>query len=553
MESVDFRKLYDPQNVSDTIDANFTLFDELLSDVDIPDKTTLSLARIMFCQSLDLCYLRQLTQANFDDLTRIDHIPKCNKSVAVACTFQDYVVYPILHGNRLALERLWSLDLRKRRWVPITVDDNGFAYDDDDGVVQDFGIVLRKLFPWISSPKESESFSERLFKRITERRFASSYIMFNDATFDAKGVFSEFDINSPTFSTYFIQKNIRPIMVEYADKPMPKELRDLLINICGDEDAAKHYLLHIAMGFVLDSDIKNDCARALFTVDPLAGTGKSTFLKVLEKAVGDMVKVFDVSDAHNERKSCDYPMALWVIDHDGGGCSFIDMNSVNAIKKLVSGDKMWARELYKNPVEFYPKTQLIVMTNHNPVCKDKTYAWTRRIEIYRPKTRLTRSGEWFERLLSQDTADWLLAHLLTLAQQIINCGGSANRHKLFEVPKSMLEASEEYEKANNNTIEFTESELSDVNAMLLTEAYGLYVDWCKESGYATLKLGKFKEAVNSTAFEVRRIDLSESNFGDIYEKVAWEAQNKETAKMGNGIVPEPRKVYQRMLLVRKKG
>jgi putative DNA primase/helicase len=135
-----------------------------------------------------------------------------------------------------------------------------------------------------------------------------------------------------------------------------------------------------AVGHSLTGDINEQCLFFLFGA---GANGKSTFLRVLQYILGDY--------------SYSLPFCVFEVNYSGSSTEIAHLDRVRLaivsevksnsqlnterIKVLSGGDKVNARYLYQEPIEFTPMCKMWFIGNDKPVVKDDTDAFWRRLYL----------------------------------------------------------------------------------------------------------------------------------------------------------------------------
>lgn len=182
-------------------------------------------------------------------------------------------------------------------------------------------------------------------------------------------------------------------------------------------------------------------------------------------------------------------------------CSEIDRGArmdVATMKKLTGGDPVNAKLLYRNPIDFDPSHQLVMLTNELPAVPGDDPAVWRRIQAV-PFDVVVPSTEWDTTLPEKlrDSADAILAWLwrgwLDYQQQGLN------------PPDQVLAATRKYQQDSDVLARF----LDDENGVVLrmgqvksSDLYKAFTDWARSEGEDVALSNKaFSEQVEKHGFK----------------------------------------------------
>lgn len=120
--------------------------------------------------------------------------------------------------------------------------------------------------------------------------------------------------------------------------------------------------------------------QKLFFIYGSAGTGKSQFMSLIEKFLGENNRcAVDPQYVENDQYSTQLMKGKLAnvssdIKHDA-------IKDITMTKKLTGGDTVRIREMYKNPYDTKLYCKQIYSTNKLPTVKEKTRAWYRRVYL----------------------------------------------------------------------------------------------------------------------------------------------------------------------------
>lgn len=148
----------------------------------------------------------------------------------------------------------------------------------------------------------------------------------------------------------------------------------------GRDDGLIRYLQQIC-GYALTGDISE---QSLFFIHGPGGAGKGTFLKALQKILGDY-SVVATMEALEAQKFSTHTTDLAMM----AGARLVSASETEEggswnekrIKSLTGGDQITARFMAKNNMTFTPQFTLLVIGNHKPALKTVDEAMRRRFNM----------------------------------------------------------------------------------------------------------------------------------------------------------------------------
>lgn len=159
--------------------------------------------------------------------------------------------------------------------------------------------------------------------------------------------------------------------------------------------------------------------------------------------------------------------------------------NVGLMKELTGGDKIQARQLFSEPIEFKPQFKMILTCNTLPnVPSDDGGTW-RRIRVVEFGSKfcdnpdLEKSNEFkIDTELSEKFGGWkeyFMSLLIEYYKKYIQNG--------ITEPDEVLECTKEYQKNNDTFLEFIEQECerSEEDFISYNDVFSSFKTWCKEN------------------------------------------------------------------------
>jgi putative DNA primase/helicase len=269
--------------------------------------------------------------------------------------------------------------------------------------------------------------------------------------------------------------------VEY-DPDAGSSLWKRFLNDATDGDVELQEYLQRIVGYTLTGLTTEEVVFYLYGP---GGSGKSTFAASIKAIMGsDYAKTSD-SEAFMKRRSggtgpspefarLDGARMVLAIEADEGR-----EVAQAAVKSLTGGDTVTARHLYKDYVEFLPKFKMWLVANDLPRFDGTDSAMLRRLRVV-PFNHVPTEPDGTMKAILSDPA---ISGAAILAWAVEGCL-KWQRDGLGEVPRSVIEATHAYRKANDPVGEYIE-DCCLVGEMLQVTVAVLYRDyewWCQASG-----------------------------------------------------------------------
>jgi phage/plasmid-associated DNA primase len=246
--------------------------------------------------------------------------------------------------------------------------------------------------------------------------------------------------------------------------------------------------LEWAIGSIISGDSKK--IQKFFVLYGDAGTGKSTFLNILQALFGDYTAVFDAkaltgsTNAFATEAFKTNPLVS--IQHDGD-LSRIDDNT--RLNSIVSHEVIIINEKYKTPYPGKINAMLFLGTNQSVKITDARSGIIRRLIDVHPTGDTVPPAE-YDALVHKIPFELgaIAAHCLEMYRQ-----RGANYYSTYKPTDMMVRTDVFYNFMTENFEKFREND-----AVTLKQAWLMYKDFCDEGGYDwRLNLGKFRDELRN--------------------------------------------------------
>lgn len=353
----------------------------------------------------------------------------------------------------------------------------------------------------------AELFHDKSRKFYNELDSNLNLLGFNNGIFDL--VNEEFRNGRPE-DLISMSTNIDYIAYDKNSKEV-KEINKFLTEILTNKNV-RDYVIHL-MGTFLSGSTKNE---KFHVWSGSGGNGKSKLIELLERAIGDYAGKMNISNLTSKRAgggSANPEMARTK------GKRFVNLQepdehcklNVGLMKELTGGDKIIARALYKEPVEFKPQFKMVLTCNDKPeLPPDDEGTWRRIVLVeYRSKFRHEPKGNYndykvwipdsnenpefpIDESLNERFEEWAEPFMSILINSFI-----VNKNKDLREPKEVQEYTNKYREQNDHFREFINDKIihdpeSD-NVIKISTLYIEYKEWYKDNHGSTHGQKKLKE------------------------------------------------------------
>lgn len=233
-----------------------------------------------------------------------------------------------------------------------------------------------------------------------------------------------------------------------------------------------------AVGYTLTGDTSE---QSFFLLYGLGANGKSVFLAILEKLVGEY-GITATSQTFMEQRGDSIPNDVARM----AGARFVkaievkEMSRFNIekMKSLTGGDRLSARFLHSEFFDFNPVAKFWLAVNHRPSVNDPTYSFWRR--CHEIPFNVTFGPDKQDKNL----IDKLTEELPGILHWAID-GCLLWQKEGFERPQAIIDATEEYRGETDSVGHFLD-ECTERDLLWKTKAsvlYMAYKSWCEKNGY----------------------------------------------------------------------
>jgi len=245
-------------------------------------------------------------------------------------------------------------------------------------------------------------------------------------------------------------------------------------------------------GFELDGNRRFVLGNGDFTVVKNSN-GKSALIDLFERAFGEYCCKFPVTLLTMKRAASNAPTAE-IARSKGRRFAVLQEPSedekmnVGLMKEMTGGDKIMARQMYKEPIEFKPQFKMVLTCNHLPnVPSDDGGTW-RRIRVVEFTSRFCENpnpenpNEFpMDKDLCKRFDDWkehFMALLIEYYRKYVTEG--------IKEPDEVMKCTRDYQRSNDIMMDFIEQEIEKVPGddrmqVSLSDLFTRFQQWVKDN------------------------------------------------------------------------
>jgi P4 family phage/plasmid primase-like protien len=261
-----------------------------------------------------------------------------------------------------------------------------------------------------------------------------------------------------------------------------KGIREFLRKIQTNDEIREYLLLTLA------SYLQGNNKEETFIIWIGCGSnGKSKLLELLEKSFGEYCCKLPIS-ALTQGRAKSNAATPEIAQTKGKRLASVqeteptDKLNVGKMKEYTGGDVIYARDLFKSPVQFIPQWNLLMLCNHLPTVSsnDKgTWRRIRAIEFGSEFVDEPKEPHQFKKDMTLDDKfkvwkDYFLTVLFEYYKQY--------KTKGIQVPEAVMKYTKEYQKTEDYYEEFVDEhiELNEGSSYLtISNIYDMFKDWFK--------------------------------------------------------------------------
>jgi len=292
----------------------------------------------------------------------------------------------------------------------------------------------------------------------------------------------------------------------------------------------KNYVLTLLASF-LNGNIREE----KFHIWTGSGSnGKSKFIELFESSFGEYCVKFPITLL--TRKRADSNAATSELARAKGKRfaalqepSEDEKLNIGLMKELSGGDKIMARLIYREPIEFKPQFKMILACNHLPVIPSDDGGTWRRIRVVEFTSKFCESpdpNKPHEFRMDTKISSKILAWKEIFISLLIEYS------KLYKIqgirePEEVLKCTRDYQRSNDGFLDFVESELekAEDNVILdVNDAYACFKSWIGDNAPP-----HFKNIPKKTfSKNIEKILGPSFNQNKIVKWRGWTFKNKNT-------------------------
>lgn len=292
------------------------------------------------------------------------------------------------------------------------------------------------------------------------------------------------------------------------DEHARSELWETTFDQIMSSDADKATFLQKALGYSLTGQTKEESLFILY--GPTSRNGKSTVVNTISDVLGDYAanaspETIALAKRNSSGASEDIARLKGIRYLTISEPSENLVIDSSLLKKLTGRDKITARRLYENSIQFYPQFSIFINTNYLPQISDLLLFKSDRINVIpfiRIFTTMERDKDLKSKLSDDDTIsgifNWLVAGL------------KLYRIEGLKQPDSVRKATESYGIESDIISRFFEEcYIPDPTGQIKgSEVFNLFKKWCADSAIIPLGKHSFNDRLRHDKIMIERATIA---------------------------------------------
>ena len=395
--------------------------------------------------------------------------------------------------------------------------DTLYIFKEDEGwsktchrPIKQLNLLINAIFKNELDFKQQDLFNNKMIQFIT---FGSDndVIQFNNCYIKDGELYEGF------YENELAQYRINQYIDNHFEIDLKEPVEELLLHLSNDDNETKQRLLDdLSMCLCNNHQFIQKNGKFIRFYGPTGENGKSTLFSVLMKALGESnVTSFNTSQLRSYELEY-VTKSLVAFDSDEDGSRWNSEVSRN-IKLVVTADQLPVRQIYSNPTEITPITTLISATNNLPKTEDKSNGLTRRLDWFYIKNKLIKDQDWFDRLYSDESINYLINLLYSNYKSLLSRG------KIVIKSQQMINTEKMFNESNNSAYSFILSiTKDDILNHTVRDIKNQYKEYCEENDLKELGPSKFNpEIVKAFGVEQKSVKYKKIEVG-IHDHHAFE-------------------------------
>jgi putative DNA primase/helicase len=253
-------------------------------------------------------------------------------------------------------------------------------------------------------------------------------------------------------------------------------------------DPLKMQFLYQVAGYCL---LKKNLFAKFFIFKGEGGTGKSTYMNLLQMMVGDK-NCSHVSLCDFDKDYYLSTMVSKLVNVDDDVVDGKALENTGRFKSIISGDKISVRQIYREVMDFIPYATCMFSCNRLPRIMDNTSGLYRRMILIELNHKISKPDPLFMNKVTEQDMEYLLFKSVEGIKLAIEEG----RFRISTSEEELLNLFRRRQSPINEWLYENDMRIEDFHNKECLPLYNQYVEWCQQNGYGKLMTAfSFKESI----------------------------------------------------------
>lgn len=286
------------------------------------------------------------------------------------------------------------------------------------------------------------------------------------------------------------KSDVNTICIPYKYDPDPEYSPriDEFMKDLTNGDALKMQFLYQVAGYCL---LKKNLFAKFFIFKGEGGTGKSTYMNLLQMLVGDK-NCSHVSLCDFDKDYYLSTMVSKLLNVDDDVVDGKALENTGRFKSIISGDKISVRQIYREVMDFIPYATCMFSCNRLPRIMDNTSGLYRRMILIELNHKISKPDPLFMNKVTEQDMEYLLFKAVEGIKLAIEEG----RFRISTSEEDLLKVFKRRQSPINEWLYENDMRLEDFHNKDCLPLYNQYTEWCSQNGYGKIMtVFSFKESI----------------------------------------------------------
>lgn len=278
------------------------------------------------------------------------------------------------------------------------------------------------------------------------------------------------------------------IPFRYDNNPEYSPRIDEFMKDLTNGDPLKMQFLYQVAGYCL---LKKNLFAKFFIFKGEGGTGKSTYMNLLQMLVGDK-NCSHVSLCDFDKDYYLSTMVSKLLNVDDDVVDGKALENTGRFKSIISGDKISVRQIYREVMDFIPYATCMFSCNRLPRIMDNTSGLYRRMILIELNHKIAKPDPLFMNKVTEQDMEYLLFKAVEGIKLAIEEG----RFRISTSEEDLLKLFRRRQSPINEWLYENDMRLNDFHEKDCLPLFNQYLAWCEQNSYSkVMNAFSFKESI----------------------------------------------------------